>query len=160
MKNYSSAIKYGSLTGIALIIYFLILSLFGLHQYPILGALNIAIIATAMYYGMRDFKANFTGNFLYRHGFAAGMIIGFMGTVIFTIFFALYVTELNSDFLNSFMTEWKFEWSSNMGMLLLTIILMGFALSVVLTLSYMQLLKKSWNTTEGERHTLSHSKDN
>lgn len=155
MEVQKTAFKYGSITGVVLIIYFLLLALVGLHQQPTLSVVNVLITGTGIYLAIQKLKRIEKEEFRYQFGFAAGIVTGFTATVIFTIFSIVYITELNPDFTQTFMTKWEFDWFAGNGMLLLTIFLMGLATTVVLTLAFMQLFKDSWNTTEGSKHTLS-----
>lgn len=155
MEVQKTALKYGGITGVVLIIYFLLLAMVGLHQQPALSFVNVLITGTGIYLAIQKLKRIEKKDFRYQFGFAAGIVTGFTATVIFTLFSILYITELNPNFTKTFMTKWEVDWFANNGMLLLTIFLMGLATTVVLTLAFMQLFKDSWNTIEGSRHTLS-----
>lgn len=82
-----------------------------------------------------------------------GLLTGFNATILFTIFFGIYATEIDPDFKDEIVTMWVDDWFINIGMLLFTVALMGFATTIVLTLTFMQLYKDSWNTKEGKKHT-------
>lgn len=155
MEVQKTALKYGMITGVVLIIYFLLLALVDLHTHAAFSAANVLITGTGIYLAIQKLKRIEKESFRYQFGFAAGIVTGFSATVIFTLFSTLYITELNPNFTQEFMTKWEFDWFAGNGMLILTIFLMGLATTVVMTLAFMQLFKDSWNTIEGSKHTLS-----
>lgn len=155
MEVQKTALRYGSLTGVCLIVYFLIIAMLGLHFQAAFSCVNILITGIGIYLAIQKLKKIEKENFRYQFGFAAGIVTGFTATVILTLFSILYITELNPNFTKSFMTKWELDWFAGNGMLLLTIFLMGLATTVVLTLAFMQLFKDSWNTKEASKHTLS-----
>ena len=84
-------------------------------------------------------------DFTYGKGFTAGVTMGFVATLLFTIFFALYSTELNASFLNELSKVWSKDYANFQGIVFFTVAIMGFATTLVLTLSFMQLFKTSNN---------------
>ncbi|RNL87256.1 DUF4199 domain-containing protein [Sinomicrobium pectinilyticum] len=158
MKDQTISFRYGSIVGIALIAYFLLLSLIGLHIQPVFSVMNIVITGAGIYLVIKNLKKLKGEKFRYQHGFSAGLVTGFTATAVCAVFFALYIIELNPGFTDEFMTMWKFDWFAKKGMLILTVILMGAATTMVLTLAFMQLFKDSWNTKEGRKHTISKDK--
>src|SRR5690606_22473510 len=155
MEVQKTALKYGIITGVVLILYFLLLALVGLHKHAAFSVANILITGSGIYLAIQRLKRIEKETFRYQFGFATGIVTVFTATIIFTLFSTLYITELNPNFTHEFMTKWESDWFAGNGMLLLTIFLMGLATTVVLTLAFMQLFKDSWNTIEGSKHTLS-----
>lgn len=153
MKRFSIPIKYGFAIAAALIAYFLILAIFGAHKYPAFSIFNMVIMGVGMLAAIKKYKEKKGSKFKYQKGFATGLFTGFNATIIFTIFFGFYATELNPSFKDEIVAMWVSDWFINLGMLLFTVALMGIATTVVLTLSYMQYFKDSWNTKEGRKHT-------
>lgn len=154
MRNLKIPIKYGVLIALALIAYFLILSLFGAHKNPAFSLFNGVIMALGMFMALKSYKSESGSKYKYQKGFMAGLLTGFNATIIFTIFFGIYSTELNPEFLNELLTMWRSDYDTSVGIILFVVAIMGFATSFVLTLAYMQLFKDSWNTKEGNKHTL------
>lgn len=154
MKNLSVPIKYSLFISIGLIIYFLFISLFNAHTNPFFSLFNPVIVGAGMYLAINAYKKKKGTKFKYQKGFKTGVIAGFLATIIFTTFFAFYATELDPDFIDKMLARWDSEWYINIGMLIFTVALMGFATTVVLTLAFMQILKDSWNTAEGREHQL------
>ncbi len=145
MKLYALPIRFGVATAGCLIAYFLILSLLDLHINPFFSIFNGVITAFGIYESIRYFKSRKDADFNYATGFSAGVITGFVATLIFTIFFALYATELNTAFLQQLSPTWFDKFASFQAIVFFTVAIMGFATSLVLTLSFMQLFKSSNN---------------
>ncbi|WP_339697882.1 DUF4199 domain-containing protein [uncultured Marixanthomonas sp.] len=154
MKHPMISVAHGSIVGVILIGYFLVLSIFGIHTQPLWSFLNIVIIGAGIYRAIRKYKRVMGERFNYPNGFKTGFYTGVVATIIFTCFFGIYITEIDTNFVDELMKVWKFQWFANIGMVILTVVLMGLASTMVLTLSWMQLFKNSWNTKEGKRHSL------
>lgn len=145
MKEYALPIRFGIATSGCLIAYFLILSLFNLHTNVFFSLFNGIITAGGIYEAIKYFKTKSPESFNYGKGFMAGMVTGGVATVIFTFFFALYSTELNSEFLPELSSAFFKDFKNFEGIVFVTVAIMGFATTVVLTLSFMQLFKASNN---------------
>ena len=79
---------------------------------------------------------------------------GSIATIIFTVFMAVYMYQIDTEFPATIMERWNFEADLETILLLTAILIMGVVTSLVLTFSFMQLLKRSWNTKDGARNTL------
>lgn len=145
--------RYGLWIAIVLIAYFLLLKLVGLHQYPVLSAVNGLIYGAGLYMAMKKYTIE-ENNFKYENGFEVGLLSGGIASIIFTIFMAIYMYQIDTEFAIAIMEQWNLEYGLGTLMLLISILIMGFATTLVLTLSFMQLLKKSWNTQDGNRNVL------
>lgn len=153
MKSLSVPLKFGIFISAGLIVYFLILSIFGAHANPVFSLFNPVIVGIGMFAAITHYKKRKGAKFKYQKGFKTGLMAGFIATVIFTTFFAFYATELDANFLDKLLEMWASDWYINIGMVIFTVALMGFATTVVLTLAFMQILKDTWNTKEGREHT-------
>lgn len=145
MKKSTIPVKYGVLIAIGLIAYFLLLSLVGVQTNPAFSLGNGFIVAYGLYRAMRDYKLEKGSEFEYQKGFMAGLFTGFNATLIFTIFFAIYVTNINTSFLPEMLANWSSHYHVGVGIVVFVAAIMGFATTFVLTLSFMQLFKESWN---------------
>ncbi|MCM4155573.1 DUF4199 domain-containing protein [Gramella sp. AN32] len=154
MNKFSIPIKYGVAIAAGLIAYFLILSLFGVQNNPVWSLFNGVIMAYGMFESIKHYRLKKGNKFKYQKGFMASLLTGFNATIIFTVFFGFYATEFNPDFIDELLTMWKTDYSTNIGIVLFTVAVMGFATSLVITFAYMQFFKDSWNTVEGKKHTL------
>ncbi|WP_310991488.1 DUF4199 domain-containing protein [Aequorivita marina] len=148
-KIYS---KYGIGIAIFLIAYFLLSKLIGLHQYFSLSAINGLIYGAGLYFALTKYASD-ENNFKYEKGFEVGLLSGGLASILFTIFMAVYMYQIDTGFTAALMKQWNLQYELGTFMLILSILIMGFATTLVLTLAFMQLLKKSWNTRDGNRNT-------
>lgn len=153
MRNLSSPVIYGLLTAGALIAYFLILSIFGLHTNPAYGIFNLVLHGGGIYLAVTKYKHESGPKFKFRKGFMVGLSTGWIATAVFTAFFAIYMSELNPGFQEELITMWETDWFINAGMIIATVALMGFAATFPLTYIWVQLYKATQNTSEGKKHT-------
>lgn len=139
------SIRYGILIALGLIIYFLTLSLFGVQTNPIYSLGNGIIVGFGLYQSMKVYKLYKGSSYDYQKGFMGGIFTGFNATLIFTVFFAVYVTNINDSFLPEMLSGWDTRYHIGVGTVVFVAAVMGFATTTVLTLSFMQLFKESWN---------------
>lgn len=144
MKAYALPVKFGIITSGSLIVYFLILSLFGLHTNICYSLFNTIIVGYGIYGAIKYIKLT-DPSLSYRKGFMVGIVTGFVATLIFTLFFAFYCTEINTGFLKELSEVWFRNYKTSVGILFFTVAIMGFATTVVLTLSFIPLFKVSNN---------------
>ncbi|KAB7528375.1 DUF4199 family protein [Flagellimonas olearia] len=145
MKNLTLPIRYGIVTSAILIAYFLILSLMGKHTNVFYSLFNGVITGFGIYETIKYTRIRQGKGFSYGSGFTAGITTGFVASLLFTIFFAFYATELNSHFLDELSKVWAKDYKNFQGIVFFTVAVMGFATTLVLTLSFMQLFKSSNN---------------
>ncbi|OIQ20245.1 DUF4199 domain-containing protein [Lacinutrix sp. MedPE-SW] len=151
MKNLTLPIRFGIVISALLIAFFLVLSLFELHTHPAFSLGNGIIVGFGIYETIRYYKLEQGKQFSYTGGFTVGIVAGFLATIIFTIFFLLYATEVNPDFLASLLEVFKNDYNVSVGLVTFVVAIMGFATSVVLTLTCMQLFKQSRNIVEANK---------
>ncbi len=150
MKDKSYAIRFGLFTGIILIVYFLVLSLFNKHVNPAYSFFNAVITAFGVYEAIRSQKQQDIASFSYGEGFKTGIVTGFVATFVFTAFFLGYATELNSTFLPQLFEYVKGGFGVSVGIVTFVVFIMGLATTVVCTLSVMQLFKNSRNLLQNQ----------
>jgi uncharacterized membrane protein len=136
--------KYGIGIGIAMIAYFLLTKLIGLHQYPVLSALNGVIIGAGIFLSLRSYKTN-SDSFKYQDGFQLGLFTGGLATILFSVFMAVYIFQIDTQFAEAVLDTWNLNFNKGSLILILSLVIMGFSTSFILTLAFMQLLKESWN---------------
>ncbi len=139
-------IKYGIGTAIVLIAYFLLLKLVGLHQYPILSAANGLIFGAGILLGIKKFKAQST-SFNYQEGFLLGLFTGGLATILFSAFMAFYIFQIDTQFAHAILDSWGLNYNKGGLIIIVSLVMMGFSTTLVLTLAFMQLFKESWNTS-------------
>ena len=143
--RFALPVRFGLATSGSLIAYFLVLSLFDLHTNVFYSLFNGVITGFGIYEAIKYYKLELGDNFTYGKGFAAGITVGFVATILFTIFFAFYSTEVNTDFLPNLSTTFFEDFRSFEAIVFFTVAIMGFATTLVLTLTFMQLFKTSYN---------------
>ncbi len=145
MKNLSMPIRFGLVISGGLIASFLVHSLFDEHTNPFYSLLNIVVTGFGIFETIRYHKLEQGDNFSYSSGFIAGLTSGIVATVLFTFFFLFYSTEINKDFLPELLEFFKGDYEVGTGMVSFVVAIMGFATTVVLTLTFMQYFKNSGN---------------
>ena len=145
MKSFTLPIRFGIVVCASLIAYFLMLSLFGLHTNPFFSLFNGVITGFGIYEGIKYRRLELRNEYNYSIGFSTGMTIGFIATILFTIFMSVYATELKPQFLQELVSSFAKTKRYDIGIAAFAFIvaLMGFATTLVLTLSFMQLFKDS-----------------
>jgi hypothetical protein len=143
MKISSLPIRFGLVISACLIAFFLILSLFNLHTNPFFSLFNGVITGFGIYETIKYYKLQQGENFSYTGGFTVGVIAGFIAAILFTVFFTFYATEVNPDFLKELLTVFKGDYNVHIGLVAFVVAIMGFASTVVITLTCMQLFKNS-----------------
>ncbi len=145
MMRFDLPIRFGIATSGSLVGYFLLLSLVDLHTNVFYSLFNGFITGFGIYEAIKYRKIELKEKFNYGIGFKTGLLTGFVATVIFTVFFAVYAEEINTDFLQQLSTTWFKNYESFEAIVFFTVAIMGFATTLVLTLTFMQLFKASRN---------------
>jgi len=145
MKNISLPIRFGLVISACLIAFFLILALFNLHINPFFSLFNGVITGFGIYETIKYYKLEQADNFSYTGGFTVGIVAGFIAAILFTVFFTFYATEVDPDFLIKLLTVFKSDYNVHIGLVAFVVAIMGFATTVVITLTCMQLFKNSRN---------------
>lgn len=141
------ALKYGGAMALALIGYFLIVKLLGLHENPWLRLLNGMIMAYGLYRVIKDYKSEKGTSFYYFDGFKVAILAGFVATLIFALFMGIYMFHIDPFFAENLMNTWLDNYAESPAILIFIILIEGFSSSVVLSLLFMQKFKPSWNIT-------------
>ncbi|GGH36271.1 membrane protein [Mangrovimonas yunxiaonensis] len=144
----SVSLKYGVLTAVALVGYFLLLKLIGLHQNPWFRLFNGVIMAFGLFMGIKHYKSVSGNQFNYINGFKTGLLTGFWATFIFAAFMAVYMFHLDVEFMHALLKNWFENTDKGGGILIFIILIEGLASTTVLTLTFMQIFKRSTKITE------------
>jgi hypothetical protein len=145
MNKIALPIRFGIAMSGGLIASFLVHSLFNAHTNPFYSMLNIVITGFGIFETIRYRKLEQGESFSYSDGFTAGIISGAIGTLVFTFFFLFYTTEINQEFLPELLEFFKGNYKVDVSMVTFVVAIMGFATTVVLTLTFMQYFKNSGN---------------
>ena len=142
MATFST--KYGFGIAVALIAYFLLTKLAGLHGYPILSAFNGVIFGVGILYALVTFKKTIP-EFNYADGFQVGLFTGGIASIVFSVFMAFYIFIFDQQFAHAVLDSYHLNFNKGSLILVVSTLIMGFSTTCVLTLAFMQLLKESWN---------------
>ena len=142
-RSLSVALKYGLFVAASLISYFLILRLFNLHDKPWLRLANGLFMAAGIYFAIKYYKYKYNADFTYVDGFKTGLLTGFIATGVFIVFMAIYVFHLDTEFPETVLQNWFDNTERGGGILIVIILMEGLASTAVLTLTWMQIFKKS-----------------
>jgi hypothetical protein len=143
--NFSAsvAIKYGVLTTLGLIVYFIIIKLLDLHTNPWFRLLNGLVMAYGIYAAIKRYKLISGTTFNYINGFKVGLLTGFIATFIFALFMGIYMFHFDTAFMNTLLKDWFQDMNYGGGILIFVIIIEGLSSTVILALTYMQIFKNS-----------------
>ncbi|MBO3096939.1 DUF4199 domain-containing protein [Gelidibacter pelagius] len=150
-RSLSVALKYGVLVAVSLIAYFLILRLFNLHDQPWFRLANGLFMAAGIYFAIKSYKFKYNAEFTYVDGFKTGLLTGFIATGCFIIFMAIYMFHLDTGFPETILKNWFDNTERGGGILIIIILMEGLASTAVLTLTWMQIFKKSQHVGQQER---------
>ncbi len=143
--SLSVALKYGLYIALSLIAYFLILRLFDLHENPWLRILNGAFMCLGIYHAIRYYKLTTGDEFSYINGVKTALLTGFLATLVFTVFMAIYMFHLDVPFTENLLNTWFNDYEVGANILLFIIFIEGISSTLVLSLAFMQLFKRSYN---------------
>ncbi|WP_462248934.1 hypothetical protein [Ekhidna sp.] len=106
MKSLEKHIlKFGLLTTVSLIVYFLLMRILGLAEITELRALNALIMFSGIFLTIKGFRnGNFGSGFGYLSGIAVGFFTGIVIAISFSVFVGLYIT-LDPVFLAAIVAE-------------------------------------------------------
>ena len=142
-RSLSVALKYGLIITGSIIAYFLILRLFNLHTNIWFRIANGLFMAAGIYFAIKSYKEKYNAEFTYVDGFKTGLLTGFIATACFTLFMAIYLFHLDKEFAYNIVKKWFNNGDQGSALLILIIIMEGLSSTAVLTLTFMQIFKKS-----------------
>lgn len=97
----TSGIGYGLFTAVALVAYFLLMSLFNLHRIVELRFLNGIIVTIGICWAIYSYKKQGNGSIPYLEGLGLGFTTAAVAAFLFAIFMVLYVTVINNEFMTT-----------------------------------------------------------
>src|SRR5690554_448099 len=144
------SIKYGLITAVLLIAYFLILKLMGLHHNPWFRLSNGIFMAFGIFTVIRQYKILVGDDFTYINGFKTGLLTGFLATFVFALFMGIYMFHLDVEFMNYLLKGWFQDYGHGGGILIFVILIEGLSSTTILTLTFMQIFKISKNVPQNK----------
>lgn len=140
MKPISIPLKFGVLTALILIAYFLVLGGLGVNSNPFFSFFNAIIFASCLSLSLRSLEEKEGSKVNYKRGFEVPFFTGIIATIIFSIFFITYYVY-NPTFAKGLL-EYIGNFASTGG-IFLTVVIMGIVTSMVVSFALMQLHKKA-----------------
>ena len=147
-SSASVATKYGIITSLGLIVYFLIIKLLNLHTNPWFRLLNGLVVAYGIYAAIKRYKLVSGTTFNYINGFKVAIVTGFLATFVFALFMGIYMFHVDTEFMNTLLKDWFKDMNYGGGILIFVIIIEGLASTAILALTYMQIFKNSTKTIQ------------
>ena len=144
--------KYALLTVAMLIVYFLIMALFGLIKYSALRVINYPLIALGIFSAIKEIKRK-SGNdkIGYLTGFSTGFMIVLATAFLFSIFVFIYAKFINLSFVNMIWPE-PYSKDNDMNSLAIGMYIFGETLifGVIIDFIAMQYFKRDGGSTDDE----------
>lgn len=130
--------KYGIGTGVALILYFVIMKLAGLIHITELRAVNLLILMAGLYSYLKQLSK---GDFDYLGGFTSGIYVSGIAVFTFVIFFMFYIDFIEPEFYEYIRDNEPLGNYLNKGAIGFMLIAEGLSSGLVITFIFMQHFK-------------------
>ena len=137
----TNGVRYGLLTAVGMMLYFVVASLFGLAEHIELSFLNGLILAIGICMAIVHYKRYRHGRMPYLHGFGTGIITAVVASVAFAFFFIFYAGVLNRSIMNDIRAQDLFGFDLSVTIAFLAIILQGAMSGMIISLIAMQYYK-------------------
>ncbi len=92
--------NYGLRTAAGLIVYFLIMHFAGLGHHVELRLLNLVILVSGIYFGLKKFRSTHGQHINYFRALVTGVAIGAVASLVFALFMFIYM-KLDSSLMQS-----------------------------------------------------------
>jgi len=135
------AIRYGLMTTVWLIGYFMIMKLVGLVHITELRMLNFIFLVGGIYLAIRRYREN-NESMTYLNGIGIGFLTSAVAVIPFALFIFIYL-QLDQDLLNYIRENAPFGEHNNSYILSFFVGLEGFFSGMILTFIIMQYMKRS-----------------
>jgi len=139
MKPLSIPFKFGILTAIGLIAYFLFLGLLNVNTNPFFSFFNGVIYASFLALALRNFNETEPEKNDFKTIFEIPFFTGIIATIIFSVFFVSYYSYVPHFAEGLLKNIGKF---ASTGGIFLTVVTMGVVTSLIISFGLMQLHKR------------------
>ncbi len=111
----SISIKYGLISGLVGITFFVVINLVGLGMNQGVSWIGYLIMGAIIYLGHKAFKEEGDGYMSYGQGLGIGTLISFISSIISSAFFFVYISYINQGYVQKIldMTREKMEEQGN-----------------------------------------------
>lgn len=123
VSHINVAIKYGVLVGIAHIVYFILMGVFGLQHIVELSFISSVFLIIGIVKAITNFKRLKGGMISYFNGLGIGVITGLVSSIILAIFLVIYISLIDASYLQNLQASALFpEGLSMLALFALTIV--------------------------------------
>ncbi|MDQ3291278.1 MAG: DUF4199 domain-containing protein [Bacteroidota bacterium] len=105
ISTESFGIRYGVISAVAMIAYFLFINVINLQDIEIVRFASNIFIIIAVVWAINTFKSRFSGPLPYLPGLALGFLVGLIGSVLYAFFIYVYAKFLNPDYATVLKTQ-------------------------------------------------------
>ncbi len=95
------ALKYGIIVGIAHIVYFIIMGVFGLQHIVELSFISSVFLIIGIVKAIKSFKIYKKGMINYFQGLGIGVITGLVSSTLLSVFLAIYISMIDASYLQN-----------------------------------------------------------
>lgn len=135
-------IKYGAITAVGLIAYFLLMKVLGLETNFFLRIFNFVFIIAGVYFLLNAMFKSSDNEFSYFAGLGAGIVMTVTAIIFFLVFLGAYVTYIDPKFME--VLEDSQMWGANLELfeIAFAIFVEGLASGLIISFAMMQYFKK------------------
>ncbi|GAB3196051.1 tetrahydromethanopterin S-methyltransferase subunit E [Pontibacter aydingkolensis] len=95
------SIKYGVLVGIAHIVYFILMGVFGLQHIIELSFISAVFLIVGIVKAIANFKRLKGGEISYFQGLGIGVITGLVSSIVLAVFLVIYISLIDASYLQN-----------------------------------------------------------
>ena len=147
----TNGVFHGLLTGIALIVYFLLMKLLGLEENFSLRLFNFVIVVGGIYYALRSAIVKSKTSSTYFQGLITGFRTTLVAVALFTIFMAVYVKVIDPSFVKVLEESGIWDADLSLAQAAFAVVIEGVTSGVVISFVWMQRFKKDLPQLEEEQ---------
>ena len=146
MKNLNSieriAIRYGLITFLGLVVYFLLMKWLGLFEIHELRGLNFFILLAGIGAALKHYKENSNSEFMYFQGLSLGILTTLTAIIPFGVFVFFYLV-LDVAFMQNLIANEPFGRFFNPFILSFLVVFEGIFSGGLMSFGFMQYMRKS-----------------
>lgn len=146
MKNKDSienvAIRYGVITFLGLVAYFMIMKWVGLFEIHELRGLNFFILLAGIGYALKHYKEKNKDDFVYFHGLSLGLLTSLVAIIPFGVFIFFYLV-IDVSFMQNLIENEPFGQYFNPFILSFLVAFEGIFSGALMSFGFMQYMRKS-----------------
>jgi hypothetical protein len=99
VSSARTALKYGAITGVAVIVYSTVINIIGMAQNRLLTSLAFLILVVGIILALKDYRQQNTGFISYGEGLGTGMLIAAIVGLLASFFTLFYIEFIDNSLL-------------------------------------------------------------